>query len=107
MLNVQQEVGNHDASLDAIQELSLHIYGKYDLQKSLIWMVEEMGEVISAVRKGKDKEEISGELGDLLAWIFHLGNILDIPISEALKSTFNKEIDRQLHAYGKLKYSKL
>lgn len=90
--------------IDQLQHVSLHIYGKYDLQKSLIWMTEEMGEVISAIRKSHSKEDISGELGDLMAWIFCLGNILEIPLSESIQGTFHKEINRQLNTYGKLKY---
>lgn len=45
------------ASIDHIQEEFYQVYGKYDLQKSMIWMVEELGEVISAIRKEKSKEE--------------------------------------------------
>ncbi len=93
------------AKLDIIQRTSLTLYGRYDLNKSIIWMVEEMGEVVAAVRKGKSKEDITGELGDLLAWILCLGNILDIQISEALEQTFTKEVNRQLRQYGCLKYA--
>ena len=88
---------------DEIQEIALEIYGKYDLEKSLIWMMEEFGEVISAIRKGKTKKEICGELGDLTAWIFCIGNILDIKISDSVTESFSKEIDRQLMVYGALK----
>ncbi|HEY2493756.1 MAG TPA: MazG nucleotide pyrophosphohydrolase domain-containing protein [Paenibacillus sp.] len=93
-------------SVDHIQERFNQVYGRYDLNKSMIWMVEELGEVVSAIRKGKTKEEIQGELGDLMAWIFCLGNILDINISQALTVTFEKEVNRQLEVYGDLKYSK-
>ncbi|WP_211267815.1 MazG nucleotide pyrophosphohydrolase domain-containing protein [Paenibacillus antarcticus] len=93
-------------SVDHIQERFNQVYGRYDLNKSMIWMVEELGEVVSAIRKGKTKEEIQGELGDLMAWIFCLGNILDINISQALTSTFEKEVNRQFKVYGDLKYVK-
>ncbi|WP_042208757.1 MazG nucleotide pyrophosphohydrolase domain-containing protein [Paenibacillus durus] len=91
--------------LDIIQKFSLTLYGRYDLNKSIIWMVEEMGEVVAAIRKGKSKEDITGELGDLMAWIICLGNILDIRITEALEQTFTKEMNRQLSQYGHLKYA--
>lgn len=44
-------------------------------------------------------------MGDLLAWIFCIGNILDIKISDALKLTMEKEVKRQLATYNKLKYA--
>lgn len=90
--------------IDLIQEEALKIYGKYDLEKSMLWMTEEFGEFFKAIRKNKSKREITDEMGDLLAWIFCLGNILDIQLSDAIKSSFSKEIDRQLLTYSKLKY---
>ena len=45
-------------------------------------------------------------MGDLLAWIFCIGNILDIKVSDALKLTMEKEITRQLRTYNRLKYTK-
>ncbi|MFB5761893.1 MazG nucleotide pyrophosphohydrolase domain-containing protein [Paenibacillus medicaginis] len=99
--NIEERI----VELDNIQDASLQVYGRYDLDKSIIWMVEELGEVVAAIRKGKTKEEISGELGDLMAWIFCLGNIMNIKISDALRETFFKEFDRQIKVYGKLKYA--
>ena len=89
---------------DDIQKMSLDIYGKYDIDKSIVWMTEEFGEVVSAIRKGKSKENQTEEFGDLLAWIFSLANNLDIKIADSIQNTFEKEINRQIKKYGKLKY---
>lgn len=70
----------------------------------MLWMTEEFGEVISAIRKGHSKELIAGEIGDLSAWIISLCNILDIDFEKALESTLNKEMKRQMNVYHKLKY---
>lgn len=91
--------------LQNIQILSLELQGKCDIEKSLIWMTEELGEVISAIRKKHDKEDISGEIGDLFAWIICLCNILDIDLRDSINKTYLKELSRQYSAYGKLKYS--
>lgn len=91
-------------NVDKIQDIALNIYGKYDLEKSMLWMTEEFGEFFKAIRKKESKENITEEMGDLLAWIFCMGNILDINLSDAIKSTFNKEISRQLRVYSKMKY---
>ena len=90
--------------VDILQEDSLKIYGKYDLEKSMLWMTEEFGEFFKSIRKNDPLEEIEGEMGDLLAWIFVLGNILGINVSDAIEGTFNKEINRQMRVYSKLKY---
>lgn len=95
---------NNIDNIDKIQEIALKIYGKYDLEKSMLWMTEEFGEFFKAIRKNESKENITEEMGDLLAWIFCMGNILDINLSNAIKSTFNKEISRQLNVYSKMKY---
>ena len=68
-------------------------------------MTEELGEVISAIRKKHDKEDISGEIGDLFAWIICLCNILDIDLRDSINKTYLKELSRQYSEYGKLKYS--
>ena len=69
-------------------------------------MTEEFGEVIQAIRKGKSKEDITEEIGDLMAWILCVSNILNIKLAQAINITFSKEINRQIKKYGKLKYCK-
>lgn len=88
-----------------IQDISLRIYGKYDLDKSLIWMTEEFGEVIKAIHKQQNLQEITEEFGDLLAWIFAISNQLGICVEDAIASSFRKEIARQKKVYGQLKYT--
>ncbi|NBH76710.1 hypothetical protein D3Z52_00635 [Clostridiaceae bacterium] len=90
--------------VEALQEDALLIYGKYDLDKSIVWMAEEFGEVVKAIHKNEGKEAIEEELGDLLAWIFCLANITGVSVHGALQGTFQKEIQRQQKKYGKLKY---
>jgi NTP pyrophosphatase (non-canonical NTP hydrolase) len=91
-------------ALQDIQSGYLQIFGKYDLEKSLIWLFEEMGEVVAAIRKGHSKTEISGEIGDLCTWIINLANILGIDLAASLNSTLHKEYKRQIGKYGRLKY---
>lgn len=98
------EYNKANVVLENLQNDALKIFGKYNLDKSLIWMTEEYGEVIQAIRKNKSKEDIIEEIGDLLAWILCVSNILDIKLKQAVNKSFTKEINRQLHQYGKLKY---
>lgn len=101
ILNVKSITKN----LDDIQLLSKELQGKYDINNSLIWMTEELGEVISAIRKGHDKDDICGEIGDLFAWVISICNILDINLQDAINKTYRKELLRQINKYGKLKYA--
>lgn len=89
---------------DDLQDVALSLYGRYDLDKSIIWMVEELGEFVSALRKNEGKARVSEELGDLFAWVLHLANILDLRLSASLAVAFQKEIHRQLLQHGKLRY---
>lgn len=90
-----------------LQDTYKKIFGVYDLEKSLLWMAEECGEVIGAIRKNKEKEDILGELGDLQNWIISVSNILGIEWEQIIKCSLIKEIDRQLNQYGKLKYTSI
>ena len=82
----------------------VNIYGKYDLNLSMLWMTEELGEVVAAIRKGLPEHEVTEELGDLIVWIFNIGNILNIKIEDAMRISMEKEVNRQLKKYGKIKY---
>lgn len=70
------------------QKLMREIYGERDrrrgVEKTYMWMVEEMGELVRAIRR-KNEEEIKNELADVVAWIFSLANLLEIDVENALK----------------------
>lgn len=97
------EYNKENEVLENLQNDALNIFGKYDLDKSLIWMTEEYGEMIQAIRK-KSKDDITEEMGDLFAWMLCISNILDIKLKYAVNKSFTKEINRQFRQYGKLKY---
>lgn len=74
--------------LKAYQKLIERIYNKKDskrgLDKTFSWFVEEVGELARAMRK-KDKERISEEFADCLAWLLSVGSILGIDAEEAME----------------------
>ena len=52
---------------------------------TMLWMVEEVGELAEAIRKG-NIERIGEEMADVLAWLVSLANIYHIDLEhEALK----------------------
>jgi NTP pyrophosphatase (non-canonical NTP hydrolase) len=72
--------------LDAFQELMARIYGERDaargIEATVAWLVEELGELSRAVRKGDSAEQLH-ELGDVLAWLASLANQLDLSLAHA------------------------
>ncbi|MBW3580971.1 MAG: pyrophosphohydrolase [Actinobacteria bacterium] len=61
-------------------------YGARDRQRgvaaSVAWLVEELGELAQAVRKG-DRADQLHELGDVLAWLASVADQLDVSLDEA------------------------
>ena len=103
-MEVTKELDEKLKNIDEIQNLMVNVYGKYDHNLSMLWMTEELGEVVAAIRKGLPEHEVTEELGDLIVWIFNIGNILNIKIEDAMRISMEKEVNRQLKKYGKIKY---
>ncbi len=53
--------------------------------KTFLWLVEEIGELASAVAKGNDRENLREEFADVLAWLVTLANVEGIDLEEAIK----------------------
>ncbi|HEX17174.1 MAG TPA: nucleotide pyrophosphohydrolase [Thermoplasmatales archaeon] len=70
------------------QKLMDEIYGERDrkrgIERTCMWVIEELGELVRAIRKSSD-EEIKEEIADVVAWIFSLANLLNVDIETALK----------------------
>lgn len=49
----------------------------------LAWLMEEVGELTKAIRKG-DKEEMSGEFADVFAWLCTLASLCGVDMEEAV-----------------------
>ena len=72
--------------LHAFQDLMARTYGSRDeargLPASVAWLVEEVGELAQAVRKGDDAARLH-ELGDVLAWLASIAGQLGLSLEEA------------------------
>lgn len=60
--------------VDEIQRVALEIYGKYDLEKSMLWMTEEFGEFFKSIRKSPIlvKYSINHNKNMFYFYIYHL-----------------------------------
>ena len=75
---------------ELIRELYLERDRKRGLDKTFLWLVEEVGELASEVRNG----ELSGveeELADVVAWATSVANLLDLDLEEVLKKKYGQD----------------
>jgi len=72
--------------LEEFQRLMADTYGARDatrgLPASVAWLVEEVGELAQAVRKGDDDARLH-EVGDVLAWLASITEQLGLSLEEA------------------------
>lgn len=66
-----------------IAEIYLHRDLQRGVEKTMLWIVEEVGELAEAVRKG---ENVGEEIADVIAWIVSLANLCGVDVEvEILK----------------------
>lgn len=74
--------------IDAFQDLIARTYGERDRRRgtaaSLAWLVEEVGELARAVRKGDAAEQLA-EVGDVLAWLASIADQLGLSLDEGAR----------------------
>jgi NTP pyrophosphatase (non-canonical NTP hydrolase) len=69
-----------------LQDLMERTYGSRDRERGIpaavAWLAEELGELAQAARKG-DRTQQQAELGDVLAWVATLANLLELDLEAA------------------------
>ncbi|MHA1215341.1 MAG: MazG nucleotide pyrophosphohydrolase domain-containing protein [Candidatus Hodarchaeales archaeon] len=72
-----------EITVKEFQQLMIDLYGERDkrrgIEKSLLWLQSEQGELIQAYLKG-DKTEMEEEVADIFAWLCSVCNLLDIDL---------------------------
>ncbi len=73
------------------QELIDRMYSDKDRERgtsgTFMWLIEEVGELASALAEGKPEEK-SDEFADVLAWIFTLANVANVDLASALEAKY-------------------
>ena len=74
-------------TLADFQSLIRGMYLEKDIARGVegtfMWLMEEVGELASALRNGTDHER-SGEFADVLAWLTTIANVAGVDLSEAV-----------------------
>jgi len=79
--------------ISEFQDLMKELYFKKDYKRGVkntfIWLVEEIGELATLLKKDNiDTNKISEELADIIAWTNSLANLLNIDLEHALFSKY-------------------
>lgn len=54
-------------------------------EKTMLWLVEEVGELAEALRKG---EEVGEEIADVLAWTVSIANLCNVDIEREVNKKY-------------------
>lgn len=101
---VDEAIDSACKGVSSLQEAALDVYGVYDRDRALLWLCEEVGELLQAIRQGHPRRDVAAELGDVTAWVLCLSNILDEDLAEVVQGALRKEAERQIRQYGRMKY---
>ena len=73
-----------------IEEIYLERDRARGKQGTLLWFVEEVGELVRAIRRG-ERNNLEEEFADVLAWLATLANICDVDLTKVLHDKYIKD----------------
>ena len=80
-------------TLAEFQQLIRDMYLRKDVARGVdgtfMWLVEEVGELASALRQGTHEEQLE-EFADVLAWLTTIANVVDVDLSEAVRRKYGE-----------------
>jgi NTP pyrophosphatase (non-canonical NTP hydrolase) len=80
-----------DISLADLQQLIRRMYLEKDVARGIegtfMWLMEEVGELASALRSGTPQEQAQ-EFADVLAWLATIANVAGVDLSRAVQEKY-------------------
>lgn len=80
-----------EISLADFQHLIREMYLEKDLARGVegtfLWLMEEVGELATALRSGTHEERL-GEFADVLAWLVTIANVAGVDLTEAVERKY-------------------
>ncbi len=81
-----------DISLRDFQQLIRTMYFEKDVERGVsgtfMWLMEELGELATALRNGDDPENLEEEFADVVAWLTTIANVAGVNLSAALQKKY-------------------
>jgi NTP pyrophosphatase (non-canonical NTP hydrolase) len=81
-----------DISLRDFQQLIHKMYYEKDLERgtsgTFMWLMEEIGELASALRTNHDRANLEEEFADVVAWLSTIANVAGVDLSTALQKKY-------------------
>lgn len=78
-------------SIADFQRLIRDMYLEKDVARGVdgtfMWLIEEVGELASALREGTAEEQ-RGEFADVLAWLATIANVVGVDLAEAVREKY-------------------
>lgn len=78
-------------SIADFQRLIREMYYEKDVARGIdgtfMWLMEEVGELASALREGTN-EERRGEFADVLAWLTTIANVAGVDLTQAVREKY-------------------
>lgn len=62
-------------------------------ERTLLWLIEEVGEMTEAARRG-ERARLAEEMADVLAWTASLANLHGIDLDEAVRAKYPERCAR-------------
>jgi NTP pyrophosphatase (non-canonical NTP hydrolase) len=72
---------------ELIRELYFERDSKRGKEKTMLWLVEEIGELAEAIRKN-DLNSIGEEMADVFAWLVSLANLYGVDLENEVKKKY-------------------
>jgi len=86
-----ESAGLAEISLAQFQQLIRRMYLRKDAERGVdgtfMWLVEEIGELATALRQGTHQERME-EFADVLAWLTTIANIVGVDLTEAVAGKY-------------------
>jgi NTP pyrophosphatase (non-canonical NTP hydrolase) len=74
-------------TISGLQSLIAEMYSQKDAARGVdgtfMWLMEEVGELASALRQGSP-DELAAEFADVLAWLVTIANVAHVDLEQAL-----------------------
>ena len=70
------------------------MYFEKDVERGVsgtfMWLMEEVGELASALRSGNDRANLEEEFADVFAWLTTIANVAGVDLSAAIQRKYGQ-----------------